>query len=139
MIPGINTRFRQIREALNKTQTEFASIMGLSRSGVTAIESGQRSVTDKHIKLLCAESIDGKFVSEEYLRTGEGTMFKEFPEEEETATIVSGLLEDGKNNPFYEIILEIMRTYNELSPKSQEVLRDASAKLLENLQKKKGD
>ncbi len=66
-------------------------------------------------------------------------MFRELPEEEETAAIVADLLEEGKSNPFYSVILEIMNTYRELSPQSQEVLLDASAKLLENLQKKKGD
>lgn len=135
----INMRFRKIREDFGKTQTEWAKIIGLSRSGVTAIESGQRNVTEKHIKLLCSSSIDGKYINEEYLRTGEGKMLKELPEEDEVADIVSGLLEDGRNNPFYEIILEIILTYRELSPKSQEVLRDTSARLLENLRKKKED
>ncbi len=135
----INKRFRQLREECGKTQEEWASIIGIARAGISLIESGQRNVTEKHIKLLCAQHIDGKFVNGEYLRTGEGSMFRELPEEEETASIVSDLLEEGKNNPFYEIILEIMNTYQELSPKSQEVLRNASAKLLENLQKKKED
>lgn len=135
----INKRFRQLREKCNKTQEEWASIIGIARAGISLIESGQRSVTEKHIKLLCAGPIDGKMVNGEYLRTGEGTMFRELPEEEETAAIVADLLEEGKSNPFYSVILEIMNTYRELSPQSQEVLLDASAKLLENLQKKKGD
>ncbi len=139
METDMNIRFREIRDALDKTQTEWAKIIGLSRSGVTAIESGQRNVTEKHIKLLCSAPIDGKYINEEYLRTGEGKMFREIPEEDEVAGIVSDLLEDGRNNPFYEIILEIILTYGELSPKSQEVLRDTSAKLLENLRKKKED
>ena len=58
-------------------------------------------------------------------------------EEEEIATLVSDVLEEGKENPFYGIILEIIRTYNELSPASQAVLREASQKLVENLSKKK--
>lgn len=139
METDMNIRFREIRDALDKTQTEWAKIIGLSRSGVTAIESGQRNVTEKHIKLLCSAPIDGKYINEEYLRTGEGKMFREIPEEDEVADIVSDLLEDGRNNPFYEIILEIILTYRELSPKSQEVLRDTSAKLLANLRKKKED
>lgn len=135
----INKRFRQLRETCNKTQEEWAAIIGIARAGISLIESGQRSVTEKHIKLLCAEPIDGKMVNGEYLRTGEGGMFRELPEEEETAAIVADLLEEGKSNPFYGVILEIMNTYRELSPQSQEVLLDASAKLLNNLQKKKGD
>lgn len=132
-----NNRFKELRKACQKTQEAFGDILGITREGVASIEAGRRKVTDKHIKFLCIEPINGKYVNEEWLRTGEGNMFIELPEEEETAALVSDLLEAGKNNPFYEIILEIMRTYNELSPKSQEVLRDSSAKLLENLRKKK--
>lgn len=44
---------------------------------------------------------------------------------------------DGRDNPFFGIILEIVQTYNELSPASQKVLQEASKKLVENLSKKK--
>lgn len=135
---SINQRFRQLREELGKTQTEWADIIGLSRSGVTAIESGQRNVTEKHIKLLCIEPIQGKYINENWLRTGDGEPFKELPEEDEVAAYVSDLLEDDEGNPLYDIIKEIMHTYSELTPKSQEVIRDFSAQLLKNL-KEKGD
>ncbi len=129
----INIRFRNIREYLGKSQEEMGEILGITKSGISNIETGKRSVTEKHIKLICIEPIGGKYVNEKYLRTGEGEMFMQPPEEEETASLVSDLLEGGKSNPFYKIILEIMHTYNELSPKSQEILRESSAKLLENL------
>ena len=64
-------------------------------------------------------------------------MFKELPKTDEVAAYVSELLEDNGENPLYGIIKEIMHTYSELSPKSQEVLRDASAKLIENLAERK--
>ena len=133
MIPDINKRLRELREKTGRTQEEWAKIMGLSRSGVTSIESGQRKVTDKHIKLLTVEPIDGKYISENWLRTGEGEMFLPVLEEDEMALYVSELLEDEGNNPLYTIIKEVMHTYSELSPKSQEVIRDAAEKLLENL------
>lgn len=72
----INQRFRELREMLGKTQSEWADIMGLSRSGITAIESGQRNVTEKHIKLLAIEPIDGKYINEDWLRTGIGEPLK---------------------------------------------------------------
>ncbi len=131
----INERFRELREKCGKTQMEWAAILGLSRSGVTAIEAGQRNVTDKHIKLLSVEPIDGKYINEEWLRSGEGEPFKKLSKEEEIASYVEDLLSDGTENPLYEIILEIMRTYSELTPKSQEVLRDFSRRLLDNMRK----
>lgn len=131
----MNERIKSIRKNLDLTMEKFGERIGVTRTAISNIESGNRGVTDQMFKSICREFN----VNEEYLRTGEGKMFREIPEEDEVADIVSGLLEDGRNNPFFEIILEIMHTYNELSPKSQEVLRDASAKLLENLRKKKED
>ena len=76
MSSDINQRFRQLRETLNKTQTEWADIIGLSRSGIADIEAGRRNVTEKHIKLLCVEPIQGKYINEEWLRSGNGEPFK---------------------------------------------------------------
>ena len=133
----MNERVKAVRKSkeINLTLEKFGERLGLKKSTLSSIENGRNTLTDQNIKAICREFN----VNENWLRTGEGNMFRELPEEEETATIVSDLLEDGKENPFYEIILEIMSTYQELSPKSQEVLRDASSKLLEKLRKKKGD
>ena len=117
-------------------QADFGKILGLTVSGVSDIERKKRNVTEKHIKLLCIEPIDGKYVNEDYIRTGEGGMFMDLPANDEVALYVSELLEDSQN-PFCELIIEIMHTYSQLSPKSQEVLRDAAAKLRDNLAKKK--
>lgn len=134
----INERFRDVRKACNKNQEEWGNILGISRPGVSDIESGRRNVTDKHIRLLCVEPIQGKYINENWLRTGNGKPFKELPEEDEVATYISDLLEDDPENPnpLYTIIKEIMHTYNELSPKSQEVFCEFSTKFLENIKKK---
>ncbi len=133
----INNRFKEIRKSCDKNQEEWGRILGITRPGISDIESGRRNVTEKHIRLLSAQPIDGKRINEKWLKTGEGDMFIKLPEEDEVAAYVSELLEDNGENPLYEIIKEIMHTYNELSPKSQEVLRDASARLLENLKRKR--
>lgn len=132
---NINERFRRLRELCGKTQTEWASILGLSRSGIADIEAGRRNVTDKHIRLLCIEPVAGKYINEEWLKTGDGEPFKKMSPEEEVASYVSDLLEDDTENPLYEIIKEIMKTYSELSPKSQEVIRDFSQRLIDNIKK----
>lgn len=132
----INQRFREIRKSLKKNQEEWGAVLGITRAGVSDIEAGRRNVTEKHIRLLCIEPISGKYINDEWIRTGKGDMFKKLPEEDEAAVYVSGLLEEP-DNPLYEIIREIMHTYEELSPKSQEVLRDFSAALRENLAKRK--
>ena len=127
----MNKRFRALRKALGLTQGEFGKILGLTTSGVSEIESGRRNVTEQHLIML--SNYKEKPIDVNWIRTGEGEMFLPVLEEDEMALYVSELLEDEGDNPLYTIIKEVMHTYSELSPKSQEVIRDAAAKLLENL------
>lgn len=133
---SINERFKELRLACGKSQSEFGKILGLTTSGVSDIERGKRKVTAQHLIML--SNWKEKKVNIEWLKTGVGDdMFIQPPKEDEFASFVSDLLEDEGENELYSLIKGIMRTYKELSPKSQEVLRDASAKLAENLKKEK--
>lgn len=129
MTQGI--RIGKIRKSLEMTMEAFGERIGVSKSTISNIENGNRNATEHMIKSICREFK----VNEKWLRTGEGEMFVELPEEDEIAAYVSELLEDDGSNPLYGIIKEIMRTYGELSPKSQEVLRDFSKKLLVNIKR----
>lgn len=129
----LGERVKEIRKAQDMTLEEFGKRLNVTKVTMSNIERGNRSLTERMLKDICREFN----INEEWLRTGEGDMIQKLSEEEEIATLVSDLLEDGKANPFYGIILEIIRTYNELSPASQAVLREASQKLVENLHKKK--
>lgn len=131
----INDRFKLLRQACRKTQDEFAEIFGMSRSGICDIEKGRNNVTEKHLIML--SNWHERKVDIDWLRTGKGEMFIQLPEEDEVAAYVSDLLEDDGSNSLYIIIKEIMHTYNEISPKSQEVLREFSKKLLNNLNQTK--
>lgn len=126
-------RVKQVRKNKEMTLDQFGERLGVTKVAISNIERGNRNLTEQMLKAICRE-FD---VNENWLRTGEGDMPRKLSEEEEIATLVSDVLEDGKDNPFYGIILEIIRTYNELSPASQSVLREASQKLVENLSKKK--
>ena len=126
-------RIRALRKALDMTQKEFAEKIGLKRNSVASYEIGKNHPMDTVIKSICREFN----VNEDWLRTGEGEMFIQLPEEDEVAAYVSDLLEDDGENPLYLIIKEIMHTYNEVSPKSQEILCDFSKRLLDNLSQKK--
>lgn len=125
-------RIKKIRKEVKLTQVQFGEKIGVKGNTVTNYESGLRTPTDAVIKSICREFN----VDENWLRTGEGEMFLPVLEEDEMALYVSELLEDEGDNPLYTIIKEVMHTYSELSPKSQEVIRDAAEKLLENLKKK---
>lgn len=126
-------RVKTVRKSKEMTMEEFGKRLGVTRTAISNIEKGYRGLTEQMLKSICREfSVD-----EEWLRTGDGDMPQKLSEEEEIAALVSDLLEDGRDNPFFGIILEIVQTYNELSPASQKVLQEASKKLVENLSKKK--
>ena len=131
---GSAERLKALRKALGMTQIEFAEIINSSNGHVSDMEKGRKNITDSTMDLLELK----KNVNIDWLRTGKGEMFNELPEEDEVAAYVSDLLEDDEGNPLYDIIKEIMHTYSELTPKSQEVIRDFSSQLLKNL-KEKGD
>ena len=128
----INTRIKEIRKYFSLNQTEFGERIGIKQTSVAGYERGARIPIDAVIKSICREFN----VNEDWLRTGNGEMFNPLPEDEEVAVYVSELLED-KDNPLYQLSVDIMVTYNQLSPQSQEALRDFSAKLRENMAKKK--
>ena len=126
-------RVKEVRKSKHMSMEQFGERLGVQKSAISKIEKGDRGLTEQMLKSICREfNID-----EEWLRTGDGYMPQKLSEEEEVAALVSDLLEDGRDNPFFGIILEIVQTYNELSPTSQKVLQEASKKLVENLSKKK--
>jgi len=68
---NINQRIKEVRKALKISQGDLADVLMMTQGGVSAIEVGRRSPTDRNISLLCQKL----HVSEEWLRTGEGEMF----------------------------------------------------------------
>lgn len=126
-------RVKKVRKSKEMTMEKFGERLGVTRTAISNIEKGYRGLTEQMLKAICREFN----VNETWLRTGDGDMPQKLSEEEEIADLVSNVLENGKNNEFYGIILEIIRTYNELSPGSQGVIKNFSKKLGENLSKKK--
>lgn len=125
----MNERMKELRKILGVTQQELADKLGLKRNTIATYEIGKASPSDRVISDLC-----NKYnVNEEWLRTGNGEILKKVPDEDEVAIYVSELLQP--DNPFSELIVEVMRTYSQLDPKSQEVLKEFSNKLRDNLKK----
>lgn len=68
-------RIKKIRRELNLTQQEFAERIGIKRNTIANYETGRNDPVDSVISLICREFN----VREEWLRTGEGEMFKPKP------------------------------------------------------------
>lgn len=62
----IKDRIIQLRKQLKLSQENFGKQIGLSKSGISNIENGTRTISNTHIKIIC--STFG--VSETWLRTG---------------------------------------------------------------------
>ena len=125
----IGDRVRILRKDLRKTQKEFGEKIGLKPNSVSDIESGKNNLTEQTANAICREYNANK----EWILSGMGDMY-DIPEDE-TAAVVSDLLEE--DNPFYDLIIGIMKTYKKLDDKSQTALKNMSQELLDNL--KKGD
>ena len=125
----MNERIKELRKSLDMNQTEFGNRIGVKQTTVAGYETGVRTPIDSVILSMCREFN----VNEEWLRTGKGEMFLPVPEEDEVASYVAELLEP--DNPVADLIVQIMRTYSQLDPKSQEVLLEFSRKLKENIKK----
>lgn len=69
-----NQRLKQLRLALHLSQENLGTALGITRSGVSSIESGSRKLSEKHIKLLLAAYPN---INENWLHTGEGNMFQD--------------------------------------------------------------
>lgn len=130
----MNNRIKEIRKKLNLTQEAFSSKIDLSRNFIAQVESGAKFPSDRTIKDICRVFN----VNEEWLRTGIGEMFRQFPQEDERAALVADLLEDV-DDPVYMLIEGIMKTYSRLDPKSKETLKQFSINLLDTLKKEKED
>lgn len=108
-------RLIKLRKELNLTQADFGLKINLTRSSIANIETGQRGLTDRTISDICRVFN----VNEEWLRTGEGPMFR--PKkglDNELAEHIADLIktDDELTKAF---ILELLK----LSPEEMEVIK----------------
>lgn len=121
-------RIKEIRKANSLTLEKFGERIGMKKSSVSQLENGINSVTEQTLISICREFN----VNERWLRIGEGEMFIRLSEDEETANIVQNLL-GSSTGGFYNIVLEIAKSYKKLSPTSQKALDELADTLLSNL------
>ena len=89
-------RIKELRKHLHMTQTQFGERVGVKGNTVTGYETGLRNPTDAVIKSICREF----GASETWLRTGDGEMFVESPD-----NVVDAVAEKLDLNDFERMIL----------------------------------
>ena len=131
---NLNERLKALRKSLNLTQKDFAEKRGIKRNTLAKYETGVISPSTAVVSLICRVFN----VNEDWLRSGQGEMF--LPTGDDVAEMVSNLVEES--NPFYDTILDIMRSFSKLDNKSQEVIcnfaEDLAKKFIEK-EKKEDD
>lgn len=68
----INERIKELRIALGLSGEKFGEKLGVTKVAISNIERGNRNLTEQMFKSICREFK----VNEDWLRTGEGEMFK---------------------------------------------------------------
>ena len=121
----MNERLKKLRKSLNMTLKEFGKRLGVTDAAISRLEKGERNLTEQMILSICREF----GINENWLRNGIEPMKKTI--EDESTKYVNNLLAD--DNPFYDLIKGIMKTYDKLDCKSQEVLQHFSEELLKEL------
>ena len=111
----MNERIKEIRKQSKLNQTDFGSKISLSKNFVWMLEAGERIPSDRTIKDICREF----HINEEWLRTGDGDMYEAV--EDEIGALVSEMI-DNKDSDFYKAVLAFMKAYEELDPKSKQVI-----------------
>lgn len=125
-------RVKEIRKTLGLTLEKFGEPLGVTKVAISNIEKGNRNVTEQMLKAICREYS----VNEDWLKNGVGEMFRK--PSDEVGYYVEDLLEyEGQGNPFYDIIIEMMKTYQELDDSSKTIIKDYFANIAKNIKEKK--
>lgn len=120
-------RIREIRKELNLTLEKFGERLGVGRGAISAIELGNRNLTDQMARSICREYN----VSYDYLINGEGEMFDDLPQ-----TVLDELCTQYDLSDFDRMLVEI---YVELPKELREQAENCIKKFLEKKNKKSED
>jgi len=110
-------RLYELRKYLKLNQEDFGGKIGLSKASISALESGTREITERTINDICREYN----VDENWLKAGEGDMFKSTSSFEEFfATNLKGLDESDR---------KIITEYIKLSPDHRKIFKEFIRKM----------
>lgn len=120
----MNERIKRIRKLSNLTQQEFADKIKVKRNTVATYEMGRSIPSDSAIALICREFN----VNENWLRNGEGPMYKE---RDGSFTEMLSDIDDSDD----DFIKNIIKIYMELDEDSKAALKKVAKKMAEKYQK----
>lgn len=118
----MNERIKKLRKELGLSGEKFGERIGVGKTAISRLENGSNNVTEQTFKSICREFN----VNEEWLKTGEGEMFK--PAEDKFTAYLARI--DFGND---DLIKDLIEVYMELDSTSKDALR----KLADNMAEKR--
>lgn len=110
----MNERLKELRkEHLHLTLEKFGEPLGVKHAALSHLENGKNKLTDQMILLICRTYN----VNEEWLRTGNGPVFQELPEEDEFGFAVAEISDDP-------VVKSILIEYSKLDKPLRKTFRD---------------
>lgn len=122
----MNERIKLLRKRLGMTQSDFGKRLLLSQGAITGYETGSREPSDAIIRSICREFR----VSEAWLRTGEGEMFRPVSRDAELAAFFEDL--QGSTPDFRHQLVSVL---SRLSVDEWAMLERKAKELLAEMQK----
>jgi transcriptional regulator with XRE-family HTH domain len=124
----LQDRIKLLRKELGLTQQEFADKIGLKRNSVASYEIGRNTPMDAVILSICREFN----VNEEWLRTGQGEMFRELDREDEITKWLGSLMRPDNDNEFIKKFIHML---SRLSIEDWKVLEKMALMMLDDKEK----
>lgn len=110
----MNDRLKRIRKKLGMSQKDFAALLNIKQTAISALETGRAVLTERN-KQTIYEKLN---VNPDYLENGNGEMFlPELPEDEFTKILAEIDVSDD------EFIKSFLRTYWELDEDGKKVIQ----------------
>lgn len=104
----MNERIKEIRNALNLTQQEFADKIKVKRNTVATYEMGRSVPSDSAVALICREFN----VNEDWLRAGAGEMFVKKTRDEQIASFI-GSIQSVEDDSFKKRFISMLSSLDE--------------------------
>lgn len=101
----MQNRLKEVRTTLDLNQAEFGRRLGVSSGAISRWESGERSIPDSAVLLICRDF----GVSETWLRTGAGEMFRPRSRQAELGALIRSRLVDRPESFQTALITTLLR------------------------------
>ena len=112
----IGERIKQIRKENKLTQVDFAAKLKIGGTSVSKLEKGENNPSDQTITLICREF----GVSEDWLRTGEGEMYRQ----PDTAYLDELVIREGLHGAEAEMVKKLVRIYCSLKATTRQEIME---------------